>query len=241
MAAPWSLSLLCEGTTYRHEKKSRMSTRAESGATRGGSALRLRRTAIIAAPILAAALIVVGFFTDPDIGASGRKLAREYAENPGWIQISALSFHFAYALLIIPAFALAASVCGRGAWLANVALLFAVLGLTTLPGLLVTDFYDVAIYGKLGGDAWQTVNDRLGELPGTIVFLLSTIVSATLALPTALFALFRAGRLPWWPAPAFLVAEVAARAVPGGIGLLVLAAALVVLGLWLPRALPAEA
>jgi hypothetical protein len=29
--------------------------------------------------------------------------------------------------------------------------------------------------------------------------------------------------------------------VPGGIGLLVLAAALVVLGLWLPRALPAEA
>jgi hypothetical protein len=37
------------------------------------------------------------------------------------------------------------------------------------------------------------------------------------------------------------VAEVAARAVPGGIGLLVLAAALVVLGLWLPRALPDDA
>ena len=54
-----------------------MSTRAESDATRGGSALRLRRTGIIAAPILAAVLIVVGFFTDPDIGASGRKLARE--------------------------------------------------------------------------------------------------------------------------------------------------------------------
>ena len=207
----------------------------------GNSALRFRRSAIIGAPILAAVLIVVGFFTDPDIGASGRKLAREYAENPGWIQISALSFHFAYALLIVPAFALAASVRGRGAWIANVAFLFAVLGLTTLPGLLVTDFYDVAIYGKLGGDAWQTVNDRLEELPGTIVFLLSTIVGATLAVPTALLAVFRAGRLRWWPAPAFLVAEIAARAVPGGIGLLVLAAALVLLGFGLRRVLPAEA
>jgi hypothetical protein len=205
------------------------------------SALRFRRSSIIGAPILAAVLIVVGFFTDPDIGASGRKLAREYAEHPGWIQISALSFHFAYALLIIPTFALAALVRGRGAWIANVALLFAVLGLTTLPGLLVTDFYDVAIYGKLGGDAWQTVNDRLEELPGTIIFLFSSILGATLALPTALLAAFRAGRLPWWPAPAFLVAEIAARAVPGGFGLLLLAAALVLLGLALGRVLPAEA
>ena len=218
-----------------------MSSRAESLPAHGGSAVRFRRNAVIAAPIVAAVLIVVGFFTDPDIGGSGRELAREYAENPGWIQVSALAFHFSYCLLIVPVFALAASVRGRGAWLANVALLFAVLGLTTLPGLLVTDFYDVAIYGKLGGDAWQTVNDRLQELPGTIVFLVSTIVSAALALPTALFAVFRAGRLPWWPAPALLVAEISAQALPGGFGLLVLAAALVLVGLGLQRVLPAEA
>jgi hypothetical protein len=31
--------------------------------------------------VTAAALIVAGFLLDPDIGASGREMAREYAEN----------------------------------------------------------------------------------------------------------------------------------------------------------------
>jgi hypothetical protein len=53
-------------------------------------------------------------------------------------------------------------------YFSNVAGLAAILGLTTLPGFLLTDFYDVAIYGELGGDAWQTVNDRIEELPGSV-------------------------------------------------------------------------
>jgi hypothetical protein len=47
------------------------------------SALRARQIAVVAAPILAAILIVAGFFLDPAIDESGRELAREYAENPG--------------------------------------------------------------------------------------------------------------------------------------------------------------
>ena len=191
--------------------------------------LRYRRYAVLAAPPLAAVLIVLGFLLDPDIGGTGRSLARSYAAHPGQIQLSALSFHFAYALFIIPVLALALPIRSRGAWLANVAFVCAVVGLTTLPGLLVTDFYDVAIYGKLGPDAWQTVNHRLEALPGTSVFLVSTLVGATLAITTALLASSRAHLLPWWPALLFLLAEIGARALPGGIGLLFLA--LVVAGL----------
>jgi hypothetical protein len=56
-------------------------------------ALRLRRIAIIGAPLLAALLIVAGFFLDPAIDESGRELAREYAAHPGREQVSALAFH----------------------------------------------------------------------------------------------------------------------------------------------------
>jgi hypothetical protein len=44
-------------------------------------ALAFRRRALVWAPVTAAALIVAGFLLDPDIGASGREMAREYAEK----------------------------------------------------------------------------------------------------------------------------------------------------------------
>ena len=193
------------------------------------AALALRRAAVVWASAVAGVLIVAAFFLDPDIGASGRELAREYAENPGRIQLSALSLRFAFALLVLPAFALVWAVRGRGAWLANVAGLFAVLGMTTLPGFLLVDFYDIAIYGELGGDAWQAVADRLEELPGATFMFVSAFFGFLLALPVALVAAWRARLLSWWPALVVAVGEVAAQAVPGGYGLLVLSAALVAL------------
>jgi hypothetical protein len=202
------------------------------------SALGFRRAAVIAAPALSALLIVAGFFLDPAIGESGRELAEEYAAHPGREQVSALAFHFAFALLAIPAVALIVAVRGRGAWLANLAAFLAVLGMTTLPGFLLTDFYDIAIYGELGGDAWDAVDDRLQELPGAIVMFLTGFLGFALTLPVALLAAWRAGLLPWWPALVVLAGNVAAQAIPGGFGLLVWAAALVVLAYVLWRLLP---
>ena len=193
------------------------------------AALAFRRVAVVWASAISGVLIVAAFFLDPDIGASGRELAREYAENPGRIQLSALCLRFAFALLVLPAFALIRAVRGRGAWLANAAGVFAVLGMTTLPGFLLTDFYDVAIYGELGGDAWQAVTDRLEELPGATFMFVSAFLGFLLALPVALLGAGRAGLLPWWPALVVAVGEVAAQAVPGGYGLLLLSVALVAL------------
>ena len=199
------------------------------------SALTFRRVAFVGAPLVSGLLIVAGFFLDPDIGGSGRELAREYAENPGRIQLSAISLRFAFAFLIVPAFVLIWLVRERGAWLANVAGVFAVLGMTTLPGFLLTDFYDVAIYGELGGDAWQKVTDRLEELPGGVFFSVSALIGFTLALPLALLGAWRARLLPWWPALMVAAAEVSVQAVPGGFGLLLFAAALIALSFVLRR------
>jgi hypothetical protein len=205
-----------------------------------GSALGFRRAAVVAAPALSALLIVAGFFLDPAIDESGRDLAEEYAEHPGREQVSALAFHFAFALLAIPTVALIVAVRGRGAWLANLAAFFALLGMTTLPGFLLTDFYDIAIYGELGGDAWDTVDDRFQELAGAAIMFLTGFLGFVLALPTALLAAWRAGLLPWWPAALVLAGSICAQAVPDGFGLLIWAGTLAVLSyvLWRQRPEP---
>jgi hypothetical protein len=194
------------------------------------SALRVRQLAVVVAPVLAGLLLVAGFFLDPAIDESGRELAREYAEHPGREQVSALAFHFAFALLAIPAVALIVAVRGPGAWLSNLAAFLAVLGMTTLPGFLLTDFYDIAIYGELGGDAWDAVDDRIQDLPGATIMFVTGFFGFLLTLPVALLAAWRAGLLHWWPALLVFAGSLSAQAVPDGFGLLIWAATLVVLG-----------
>jgi hypothetical protein len=175
-------------------------------------------------------LLVAGVFLDPDIDTSGRELAREYAENPGREQFSALGFHFAFVMWAPIVFALVGLVRGRGAWLANIAAVLATLGATTLPGFLLTDFYDIAIYGELGGDAWQQVTDRIEELPGAGVLFITGFLGHMLCLPLALFAAWRARLVRVWVPAAMSVAIIAAQVFqPFGSGLLILAAAMVVL------------
>lgn len=207
------------------------------------SAISFRRLAAGWALVLSGVLIAVGVFVDPDIGAQGLELARSYAENPGRIQVSAHALRLAFAFLIVPVFVLISLIRAKGAWLANVAGILAVLGMTTLPGFLVVDFYDLAIYGQLGGDAWQKVNDRLEELPGMILMFMSAFIPFVLALPTAFLAAWRSKLLPWWPALLSISGAIAAQTVPGGAGLLVEAAVLIVLGfvlLRMFRSLPKE-
>jgi hypothetical protein len=134
----------------------------------------------------------------------------------------------------VPTFVLISLARRRGAWLANVAGVFAVLGMTTLPGILL-DFYDVAIYGELGRDAWEQVNDRLEDLPGATFLFLTAFLGFVLAPPTALLAAWRARVLSWWPAAAIAVGEIAGQTIPGGVGLLVLAASLIALTYALAR------
>jgi hypothetical protein len=200
------------------------------------SALSFRRAALIAAPLLAAGLIVAGVFLDPDIDASGRELAEEYAANPGVTQLSALSFHFAFVAWAPLVFALVGLVRGRGAWLANVAAILAVLGATTLPGFLIVDFYDIAIVDAAGGETYEAVTDRLEELPGASVLFATGFLGHMLCLPVALFAAWRGALLPLWTPVAVTVAIVAAQVVqPFGSGLLILAVAMVALAYALAR------
>jgi hypothetical protein len=181
-------------------------------------------------------LIVAGVFLDPDIDASGRELAEEYAANEGVTQLSALSFHFAFIMWAPLVFALVGLVRGRGAWLANVAAILAVLGATTLPGFLLVDFYDIAIYDTVGGDTWEEINDRIEELPGATVLFITGFLGHMLCLPVAVFAAWRAGLMPLWTPIVVAISIVLAQALkPIGSGLLILALAMIALSYALSR------
>lgn len=170
------------------------------------AAMSVRRWVLVASPVLAGLLAAVGAAADPAVGQSGSVLYEQYAANPGPLQIKSLSLHYSYALWILPAILLAGYVRGRGVWLANIGGLLGWVGISTLPGLLVTDFYDSAIGQVAGPETSLRVSELMGDtMWGVQALLVPGLVGFVLALPVAALAGWRAGLLRWW-APLAVVA-----------------------------------
>jgi hypothetical protein len=169
-------------------------------------ALTVRRTFLIACPVLAGLFAVIGAYADPGAGISGSEMFRLYAAHPGPLQFKSLAFHWSYALWIAPALLSAAYVRGRGAWIANLAALLGFAGMTTLPGLLFSDWYDSTIGQLYGPDAPGAVYEHMSSsMWGVPVFTTPGIVGFMLALPLATVALWRARVVRWWALPVVLV------------------------------------
>ena len=178
---------------------------------RGTTALAVRRLAVIVSLVLAGAFLIAGALADPAAGVDGRELYEGYAAEPNRVELKSVSYHYAYLLFAPAVFSLVGLVRGRGAWLANAAGLTAIIGLTTLPGLLVVDYYDSTIGRELGVDATVRVNDAIESEFGVGLALIAipAIAGFTLSLPLACAAAWRAGLLPWW-APVAVVLGFAA-------------------------------
>jgi hypothetical protein len=199
------------------------------------SALQARRWAVILAAFLSGALVFVSMLVDPVPDADGEALIRGYAAQPLLQGVHTNLIHYGFALFAPVAFALVGLVRGRGAWLANLAGLFAVLGLTTLPGLVVIDYHDVATANVAGVAVAVAASEEVARLPGFLPVLLPALLSAALSLPLATLAAWRARLLPLW-VPLALVAAVAGLAVlPARVGFGLLALALAGLALALSR------
>jgi hypothetical protein len=161
-------------------------------------ALRARRWFLVAAPVLAGGLAVVGAAADPAAGIADAELYRLYAENPGPLQVKSLALHWSYAFWIAPALLIAPYVRGRGAWLATVTAFVGFVGMTTLPGLLFTDWYDSAIGQVYGVEGNLAVTEQMNQMWGVPVFTTPGVVGLMLALPLTALTLWRAGLARWW-------------------------------------------
>ena len=172
--------------------------RAATAAAPRSKALAARRAFLVAAPVLAGLFAIVGAYADPAAGTSGQEMWKVYAANPEPLQFKSLGFHWSYAFWMVPALMVAPYVRDRGAWLANVTAFVGFAGMTTLPGLLFTDWYDSAIGQLHGAEGVAEVNELMTQMWGVPVFTLPGIVGLLVSLPLVAITLWRAGLARWW-------------------------------------------
>jgi hypothetical protein len=161
-------------------------------------ALAARRGFLVASPVLAGLFAIVGAYADPAAGISGAEMQALYAANPGPLQFKSLGFHWSYAFWFVPALLIAPYVRGKGAWLANVTAVIGFVGLSTMPGLLMADWFDSAIGQAVGAEGYAAVTERLDAMWGVPVMILPGTISLALALPLTAVTLMRAGLVRWW-------------------------------------------
>lgn len=178
------------------------------------AALRVRRWFLIASPVLAGLFAILGTSNDPAVGQDGMALWKAYAENPAQLQFKSVGFHWAYAFWMVPALLMAGWVRARGAWIANVAAFLGFVGISTLPGLLILDFYDSAIGQVAGAETTGEVSAVLDGMWGVPAIAAPGVAGLVLGLPLAAIAAWTAGIVRWW-GPLAVVAGFAAFAVSG--------------------------
>jgi hypothetical protein len=166
------------------------STVVQSRFPRNNSALSFRRWAVILAAGLSGVIVLISILVEPAPDAEG---ARESAQG-----LHSNLIHYGFALSAPVAYAMVGLVRRRGAWIANLAGVLAVLGLSTLPGLVFLDYYDVAVEHVAGLEAAVKAGDAVEKLPGFTALSVPALISAILAVPVATLALWRAGVVAWW-------------------------------------------
>lgn len=182
---------------------------ATAAAPTGSVALSVRRWFLVASPVLAGLFAVLGAASDPAVGEDGVALWRAYADNPESLQFKSFGFHWAYAFWLVPTLLIAGLVRGRGAWIANVAAFLGFVGLSTLPGLLIVDFYDSAVGQVAGIETTAQVSETMEGMWGVAAIVTPGIVGFALGLPLAAVAAWRAGLVRWWAPLAVLAGFVA--------------------------------
>jgi hypothetical protein len=157
----------------------------------------VRRLLLIAAPVLAGAFAIVGTAADPAAGISGPEMWRIVAENPDPLQWKSFGLHWSYTFWALPALGAWAFIRSRGAWIANVAGLFGIVGIAMLPGLLITDFYDSAIGQVAGVETVEAVYGAFDGMWAVPAMVLPGNISLLVSLPLAAAAFWRAGLAGW--------------------------------------------
>ena len=199
-------------TTTHHDIDTTTTTplaapRSENTASK---ALAVRRGLLVAMPVLAGAFLVLGAAADPAGGISGAEMNRIYIDHPEALQWKSTGYHWAYALMIAPAMLLASYVKGRGAWIANIAAVIGFLGATTLPGMLMSDWYVAGIGHFYGLEGTLAVEEHMfSTMWGVKGFIIPGMLGFVLSLPLATIALWRARLVRWWAFAAVLGAYAA--------------------------------
>jgi hypothetical protein len=180
--------------------------------------------ALIAAPIVTLA----GMLATPwEKEATTASYHDALAAHPAQAEIAALLLHFGYLLLLPAALGIMHLARRSTPRLAHIGGALAVLGLATLPGLLVTDFYDLALAQGLPREQSVEIADSAMTWAAGVM-LATTIAPMFFGLVTLLVAAVRAGVANVWAPVAVAVGWILPFA--SGTGLVPAAAGAVLIG-----------
>lgn len=167
---------------------------------------RFRRRAMAVSIGVGAALTFAGFATTNWEGTSSKAdYLHSLSKAPVQSQVAAVLLHFGYMGFLPMLLALGVFARRRAVKLGHVGLGLGLLGALSLPGLLVTDFYDLAIGQHLPTDKAVEVSDAAQNYGWAIAIGGPIVMGVFLGMLLLLVAAWRARFLGWWP-PLLLVA-----------------------------------
>lgn len=201
----------------------------------------LRRPAA-ALPLAGAVLFAAGMALTPWESENATGAYHDaLAAQPARAQAAAITLAFAYALLAAGTLAGAGLIAGRRDWWLRAGTVVTVLGMTILPGLLITDAYDLALAQELPRADSVRVSEAAGDLVLSAVLGVAGGLGMLLGTSLIAIALWREGVVPI-ATPALVIASWIvgyATFTPvvmiGGALLLITAYALAARQLWPPR------
>lgn len=181
-------------------------------------ATRFRRRAMGAAGVVGGLLTAAGFaFTEWETAEGTLAYLDSFVVDPVRSQAAALLLHYGYFGIVPVLLALGIMTRRRHRVAGNLGLALSLPGALALPGLLITDFYDLAIRQALPAEQAVALADSVHELE-LAGFIAGPVIIATFVGMTVLgVAAWRAGFFHWLPTLAVPASFVAVMVIPIGV------------------------
>jgi hypothetical protein len=201
---------------------------------------RFSRIVAAVALLLAPIVTLAGMLATPwEKEATTASYHDALAAHPTQAGVAALILHFGYLLLLPAALGIMHLARRSTPKVAHVGGLLAVIGLASLPGLLVTDYYDLALAQNLPRAESVKIADASMTWPAGVM-LATTIAPMFFGLVTLMVAAVRAGVARFWAPIAVAVGWILPFAsgtglVPAAAGAALIGVALIPLGLKVAR------
>lgn len=180
------------------------------------NASNFRRTAcglcLVAGPLVA---LIGGVVARRESSESTAAYLRAMAESPTRTQISAVLLYFGYLLIAVGIFGIIHLLRRRVVVLGNIAGVLAVWGWVTLPGLLISDFYDLSLAQWGNQQDAISISERAGSYVGDAIISFSVLLGL-IGLVLLGIALWRARFAPLWVPGALLAGTLMAQFGPSG-------------------------
>jgi hypothetical protein len=176
-----------------------------------------RRRALAATAVAGGLVTTAGFVaTVWETGTDKLSYLDSLVVDPLRSQLAAVLLHFGYCAIVPVLLVLGIMTRQRWRVAGNVGLALSMIGALSLPGLLVTDFYDLAIRQNLPADQAVVVSDAAQNLPLALFIAGPMILLTFVGMILLSVAAWRAGFFHWTAGLLVVAANVIPIVVPIG-------------------------